>query len=146
MPENLPGGTVTVVAGVIQRNGCLLICQRKRDDPHGLKWEFPGGKVEPGETIAAALARELREELGIEGEVGREMARYPYRYPGQAPLLLIFLYIVRFRGEPRNLAFEDVCWATPADLPQYNFLEGDREFIRALSTLPTGETRDSVHD
>ncbi len=65
-----------VVAGVIVRNGLYLIGQRKNGDRHPLKWEFPGGKVERGETPREALARELQEELGIAAVIGREIARY----------------------------------------------------------------------
>ena len=60
----------TVVAGVLERDGKILICRRRADQPHPLKWEFPGGKLETGESPAAALIRELREELGIESEAG----------------------------------------------------------------------------
>ncbi|MGA9625820.1 MAG: NUDIX domain-containing protein, partial [Bryobacteraceae bacterium] len=63
---------VQVVAGVIERQGRCLICRRKREQSHPLKWEFPGGKVEPGETPEQALTRELEEELGILGAAGQE--------------------------------------------------------------------------
>ena len=64
--------TITVVAGLIQQGGRLLVCQRRRDGAFALKWEFPGGKVEPGETHEHGLRRELREELGIEAHMARK--------------------------------------------------------------------------
>ncbi len=123
----------TVVAAVIERDGRMLIAQRRAGAPHSLKWEFPGGKVEPGEEPREALARELREELEIRAEVGPEIARYRYEYPGRAPILLIFHKVQRFLGEPRNLIFEQISWVLPRDLPSCDFLEGDVEFIRSLA-------------
>src|SRR5579862_532856 len=82
---------LTVAAALIIRNSKLLVCQRRRDDSHALEWEFPGGKVEPGESPAQALARELREELGIEATIGKELFRTSHRYGEfQAELELIF--------------------------------------------------------
>ena len=123
----------SVVAAVIEKDGRILIGQRRADTAHALKWEFPGGKVEAGETPAAALVRELREELDIEAEAGLEIRRYQYNYPGRSPILLIFFKVDRFHGEPRNLIFERIAWALPRDLPSYDFLEGDVEFVRALA-------------
>ena len=129
----------TVVAGILQENGKVLICQRRADQPHALKWEFPGGKVEAGESPEAALVRELREELGIESETGRELMRYQFGYPGKSPILLVFLGVRKWQGTPRNLIFESVVWAPQASLAQYDFLEGDMEFLRnfaAAELLP----------
>jgi 8-oxo-dGTP diphosphatase len=123
----------SVVAAVIEKDGRILIGQRRADTAHALKWEFPGGKVEADETPAAALVRELREELEIEAEAGPEIRRYQYNYPGRSPILLIFFKVDRFHGEPRNLIFERIAWALPRDLPSYDFLEGDVEFVRALA-------------
>src|SRR5919197_4408282 len=77
-----PASTIMVVAGLIQQGGKLLICQRRRDGAFALKWEFPGGKVEPGETYEHGLHRELREELGIEAHIGPEAYRTRHDYPG----------------------------------------------------------------
>src|SRR5438132_12578717 len=79
-----------VVAAVIEREGRILIGQRRSSDSHPLKWEFPGGKVEPSETAEQALLRELRVELAIEATVGVQMARYRYQYPCRSPIELIF--------------------------------------------------------
>jgi len=122
-----------VVAGLIQRDGLILICQRQAGHWHGLKWEFPGGKVEDGEQPAEALARELKEELGIAATVGRELQRYPYQYTGRGPIELFFFEVSGFEGEPRNLDFESICWVQPTELPAFDFLAGDSEFIRVLA-------------
>ena len=120
----------TVVAAVIERkDGRILIAQRKAGDRHQLKWEFPGGKVEPGETAEQAVVRELDEELAIQARVDREMMRYEHQYEGRLPILLIFYRITEFTGEPRNLQFAEIRWEPQERLREYDFLEGDREFL-----------------
>jgi mutator protein MutT len=131
----------TVVAAVIERDGKILVGQRRRGDRHPLKWEFPGGKLEHGEHPAAALARELAEELDIRAIIGGEIARYEYQYPGHAAILLIFYRVREFEGEPRNRAFEALAWESAARLPEYDFLEGDVEFVRALANAAAGTPR-----
>jgi 8-oxo-dGTP diphosphatase len=123
----------TVVAAVIERGGRVLIAQRKNSGHHPLKWEFPGGKVEPGETPEAATVRELEEELAIRARIDREITRYEYQYPGRSPILLIFFRVAEFEGEPRNLDFEQIRWESRERLRDYDFLEGDANFIRAYS-------------
>ncbi len=124
---------VMVVAGLIERDGQVLICQRRKKGRHGLKWEFPGGKVEPGETPREALVRELREELGLEVTLGEEIVRYEYRYPRSRPILLIFYRVVSYQGTPDNRVFEQIVWEPPCRLGQYDFLDGDADFIRRLA-------------
>ena len=123
----------TVVAAVIEHGGRILIGQRRRDAQHSLKWEFPGGKVEPGELPEAAVIRELEEELGIRARLDRELMRYEYQYAGRPPILLIFYRVAEFQGEPENRDFEQICWEIPERLASYDFLEGDAEFIRSLT-------------
>ena len=123
----------TVVAGVLERDGRILIAQRKDAGYHPLKWEFPGGKVEPDETPQAGLLRELEEELGIRACIDREMMRYQYQYPGRSQILLIFYRITDFQGEPLNLAFQQIRWESPERLLDYDFLEGDQKFILAIA-------------
>lgn len=119
----------TVVAAVIEREGRILVAQRRNEGPHALKWEFPGGKVEPGESPEAALIRELEEELAIRAQIDGEITRYEYQYPGRASILLIFYRVLKFDGEIENLNFERIEWTAPSDLATYDFLEGDTEFI-----------------
>ena len=124
---------VEVVAAVIERDGLILIGQRKPRGRHGLKWEFPGGKVEPGETPRAALVRELREELGIEARIGEEIERYDFLYATGAITRLMFFRVTEFTGEPENLDFAQIVWSPREHLPQYDFLEGDLDFVRRLA-------------
>ena len=123
-----------VVAAVIERAGRILICQRPRSSKHALQWEFPGGKVEPGETAHDALARELREELTIEARIGEQLASYDFRYPAaDRATSLLFFKVTEFEGEPKNLEFEQIVWEVPSALPSYNFLEGDIQFVAKLA-------------
>lgn len=126
--------TRTVVAALIEQHGRLLVCQRRRSDPFPLLWEFPGGKVRDGETPAEALARELAEELGVQAYIGREVYRTRHRYP-ELPeeLELIFFTAQIESGTPRNLAFEQIVWARPQELPQMEFLPADKELIALLA-------------
>ncbi len=122
-----------VVAAILERNGNILIGQRTPAQSHPLQWEFPGGKVEEGETPEQALSRELEEELGIRHAAGEEITRYEYVYPGKNPILLIFYRVLGFDGEPQNLIFHDLRWTPAAALAQFDFVEGDRDFIRTFS-------------
>ena len=87
--------------------------------------------MEPGETPGQALARELEEELGILGAVGEEITRYQHAYPGRNPILLIFFRVTQFGGEPRNVVFHEMRWEPAEKLGEFDFVEGDIEFIRA---------------
>ncbi|HYW43595.1 MAG TPA: (deoxy)nucleoside triphosphate pyrophosphohydrolase [Bryobacteraceae bacterium] len=127
---------VQVVAAILERDGRVLICRRQPQQSHPLQWEFPGGKVEPGETPEQALARELEEELAIRGAAGEEIARYQYTYPGKDPIELIFFRVTSYDGEPRNLIFREMRWEPPASLPAFDFVEGDRDFLQAFSNRP----------
>ena len=121
------------MAAILERDGRILICQRKEDQPHPLKWEFPGGKMEAGESPEAALIRELREELGIEAGPVTEVTRYEFSYPEKKPILLIFLKVTEWQGEPQNLIFNTMVWEKPEALAAYDFLEGDRPFLTSCS-------------
>jgi 8-oxo-dGTP diphosphatase len=123
-----------VVAGVIQWEGKLLVCQRRRGDTFGLMWEFPGGKLQAGETPAQGLARELREELGVDAEVGAEMFRTQHRYAEMSePIELIFLTAKVDAGKIRKVVFEKMEWREASTLGELNFLPADREFIARLA-------------
>ena len=123
----------TVVAGVIERGERILIAQRRPGGAHPLKWEFPGGKVESDELPEAALLRELGEELAIRARIDREITRYEFRYPGAPRILLIFYRVVEFDGEPRNLNFERIEWVEKRQLTDFDFLEGDADFLRLFA-------------
>jgi mutator protein MutT len=123
---------MNVVAAIIVRGESVLICQRKGGQQAG-KWEFPGGKVEAEEEFRAALARELEEELAIQAAIGTEIERYEYTYPGRRPIQLIFYKVTEFAGEPVNLIFEQIRWESPRNLPSYDFLDGDIDFVKRLA-------------
>jgi mutator protein MutT len=126
----------TVVAGILQRDGALLICRRRADQPHAFKWEFPGGKVEPGESVIAALQRELSEELGIDSDPAEEIDRYEFTYPGKSAILLIFLRVTAWSGVIQNRIFDSMAWALPGALGEYDFLDGDLRFISRHLAAP----------
>ena len=86
--------------------------------------------MERGETPEQGLTRELEEELGILGAEGREIMRYEFAYPGRPPVTLIFFRVIAFAGEPRNLEFRDMRWEPVVGLPAFDFVEGDRKFLR----------------
>ncbi len=119
---------------MIVREQRILVCQRRAEGPHSLKWEFPGGKVEPNETLADALRRELREELAIVPLDAQEITRYEFAYPEKNPILLVFFSVADFTGDIENRVFEQLEWSLPDELFRYDFLEGDVDFVRTLAT------------
>ncbi len=142
-----------VSAGVILKDNLVLACQRRLNGAHGGKWEFPGGKREPGETAAACLRRELREELDIEATVGIELWRTVHVYAGKPPVELTFLLVTRYRRSPRNLAFQAIRWVDRRAMPGLDWLEADRPFVERLARndgtlpgLPDGSSAASVAD
>lgn len=128
---------VEVVAAVIEREGSagklILIGQRKPNGRHPGKWEFPGGKVEPGEEPRAALARELREELAIDAVIGPEIDGYDFQYRPESLTRLTFFHVTEYSGEIVNLDFAALAWVQREDLPEYDFLDGDVEFVKRLA-------------
>ena len=130
--------TVEVAAGLLRRGTSLLACQRRPDQPHPGKWEFPGGKREADESIAQCLRRELREELGIEAEIGAEVWRTEHAYAGREPIALVFFAVPAYRGRLENRVFAALRWVELDALRDLDFLEADRELIAHLAS---GELR-----
>ncbi len=126
----------TVVAAVIEREDRrLLIGQRRKSDSSPLKWEFPGGKVRDGEAAEAALARELREELGVTLTKCVEMGRVRHQYATSPEGLEIRFYAAALaEGEPAPLCFEQIAWVLPKELGSYDFLGANRELVANLAT------------
>ena len=122
-----------VAAALIVRGGEVLIGQRRSDQPMASQWEFPGGKIEPGESPEEALARELEEELGIHAVIGPKVThiRHNYRHGGAVDLQ--FFAVHQFSGEIENRIYNEVRWARLEDLPAYDFLAADRGLIRDLA-------------
>ena len=130
-------GAIQVVAGLIYRNGRLLVCQRRADSAFPLKWEFPGGKIESGESDVDALGRELREELAIQVHGAALVYQNDHCYAAGPMVSLHFYHIYDFDGEAKNLIFEQILWVPLPALGRLDFLEGDRPIIEKL--LADGE-------
>jgi 8-oxo-dGTP diphosphatase len=125
---------MVVVAAIIVRDGRVLACQRRRDGKFALKWEFPGGKVQAGESPEAALERELHEELNIRARIGAEIFRARHRYAEMPEEVELIFFSVRVESEKlENRIFEKLEWAEPAKLPELDFLEADRELVDKLA-------------
>lgn len=110
-------GPIPVVAAVIRRRGRVLLCQRPEGPHLPLKWEFPGGKVDPGESPADALRRELREELGVDAKVGDEIERVRHAYPEKTVELHFFA--VQIHDEPVARIHRRIRWVSLAELERY---------------------------
>lgn len=122
-----------VVAALIMKDGEVLVCQRTRHQPMPLKWEFPGGKIEEGEQPRDALRRELDEELGIDANIGEEVARIQHEYKGGGSVELRFYVVHKFNGQIENRIFRDVRWAKRSELPSYDFLDADLQLVQELA-------------
>jgi 8-oxo-dGTP diphosphatase len=122
-----------VVAALIVRDGKVLICQRAQDQPMALKWEFPGGKVEPGEEEPAALHRELQEELGISATIEEKVTSVQHHYRKGGAVELHFYRVQKYEGEMENRIFEQIRWVDRRDLPQFDFLAADRDLIQQIA-------------
>jgi 8-oxo-dGTP diphosphatase len=124
-----------VAAALYNAAGEVLIAQRPPGKHLAGRWEFPGGKVASGESEAAALARELREELGIVMRAARPCMRLTHAYADREVELSLWI-VEAFSGTPHALDGQQLKWVAPAELPHEDILEADRPFIAALAQLP----------
>ncbi len=122
-----------VVAALIVKDGKILICQRTRHQTMPLKWEFPGGKIEPGEQREEALHRELDEELGIGAMIGPKVATIRHTYGSGAAVELHFFVVEKFQGEIQNRIFRDVRWVSREELPKFDFLDADVALVKDIA-------------
>ncbi len=122
-----------VAVGILKKNGKILACQRKRGSRYELKWEFPGGKVEPGETFAQCLERELFEELSLHVMRIDNIETLQSHYDDGGTYEVAYCTITDFTGELRNNVFEQVKWVTPAELALLDSLEGNAAIVRKLA-------------
>ena len=128
---------IVVVAAIIERGDRrLLIGQRRRDDTSPLKWEFPGGKVRQGETLEAALGRELQEELRATLLRCRELARVTHRYADTVEELEIRFFAAKIAADNEIVpaVFEQVAWVLPRELAEYDFLAANARLVADLAT------------
>jgi mutator protein MutT len=126
---------IDVAAGLIFRDGRLLITQRPADAHLGGLWEFPGGKREPNESFEQCLLRELREELGIEVAVGELVESLTHSYPEKTVHLKFFRCVWR-KGEPQALGCLAFKWISARELPQHNFPAADARLLNRLQRDP----------
>lgn len=132
---DMPADAVEVVAALIQHRGELLICQRRAGDVFGLKWEFPGGKVNPGESLVQALARELMEELDLAATIGEELLRTTFNCGELRRTVNLHFFPASIDEDAalQNNAFEQFAWVAPGKLMEYDFLPADRELIEKIA-------------
>ncbi len=120
-----------VAAALIWAGERFLICQRPAHKARGLLWEFVGGKAEPGETLAEALVRECREELGVSIAVQDTFMDVVHVYPDITIHLTLFNAVL-MEGEPRLLEHRDLRWITPEEIDKYSFCPADEEILLRL--------------
>jgi 8-oxo-dGTP diphosphatase len=118
---------LTVAGGILEENGMYLIAQRKRDDDYGFKWEFPGGKLDEGETGEKCIVRELMEELCIEVEVIGFFDKFV-----EDEITILYYLVKRVSGKFTLNDHEKLQWVFPDELGDYDLLSGDREIARKL--------------
>ncbi len=129
--NSLPVTPIEVAAGLLFRNGQLLITQRRPQDHLGGLWEFPGGKREPNETFEECLVRELREELGVETHVCELLEDITHHYPGKS-VRLRFYRCELIRGEPQPIGCHALAWVTCEQLSNYAFPAADERLLAML--------------
>lgn len=122
-----------VVAAVIERDGRYLLTLRPAGTHLADHWEFPGGKCDPHESHAEALRRELREELGIDADVGPLVHATTHHYPDRT--VALHFYSCRYQGEPQGLLGQQVRWVTGADLKTLRFPEADARLVAQLGAF-----------
>lgn len=123
-------GYVKVIAAIIRREGRILIGKRRVGTFAG-KWEFPGGKMEPGETPEECLARELAEELGVEARIGKLFLSAKHTY-GHMAIEFVTYEAEILSGEPRLRDHNELRWVLPEELSLYDFPEADRPVVEKL--------------
>ncbi len=121
-----------VAVGILRRDGQILACQRKRGGRYELKWEFPGGKVELGESFLQCLERELREELSITIHSIDRMEIQSAEYDDGGLFEVAYCSVTGFDGEPKNNVFEQLRWVTLQELKELDILEGNKDFIARM--------------
>jgi 8-oxo-dGTP diphosphatase len=126
--KNRKGHWIPVVAGFLKKDGKILVGQRPENNSLPGQWEFPGGKIEPGETPEQALTRELQEELGIDAEVGDLKLACTHSY-GDVGILILFYEILFWKGQPKAQHHMMLEWIHPEELKHRNIPEANRKIL-----------------
>jgi mutator protein MutT len=132
----VPDSRIVVSAAVVERDGRFLVTRRLDGTHLAGFWEFPGGKCEPPESLRDCLVREIREELGCDARVGREMLAVAHTYPER--VVELHFFDCSLEGDPRPLLGQEVRWVTGRDLAGLQFPPADDELIRLLATRTAG--------
>lgn len=127
-PKARKGHWIPVVAGFLKKDGKILVGQRPENNSLPGQWEFPGGKIEPGETPEQALVRELQEELGITADVGDLKLACTHSY-GEVGILILFFEILFWKGEPKAQHHMMLEWIHPEELKHRNIPEANRKIL-----------------
>jgi 8-oxo-dGTP diphosphatase len=117
---------------ILQKEKRILICQRKKDARYALKWEFPGGKVEEGESFFECAKREVREELSITIDAFDRSESQINRYDDGGVFEVMYFFVSRFEGVPVNNAFEQIRWVTLDELRSLDILEGNKPLVSRM--------------
>jgi len=135
MPITEPDATLVVAVGVVaDSQGRLLIGERPQGKAYAGQWEFPGGKVEPGETVFEALVREFREELNLQIEAAHSLFSCAHAYPDRE-VELHFWQVTEYQGKARGVEGQNLRWVHSDDLTSVNFLEGNRALLKRVCAL-----------
>ena len=127
----MASGEIHVVAGILIKKDFVLAAQRKASGSLPLKWEFPGGKAEPGETHEQCLEREMREELGVVVEVGGELLATRFVYPDR--IVELHFHRCVLGGEPTPMLGQRMRWVSRSELGALRFPPADRELVALLA-------------
>jgi len=125
---------IPVVTGLLKKNGLVLLGQRPVGNSLAGQWEFPGGKIEIGESPEQALERELREELGIDAEIGSLRLANTHNY-GEKGVLLLFFDVPFWKGEPKASHHTELKWVKPDQIPEMEIPEANRRILNAILAI-----------
>ena len=125
--------TTRVAVAILRRAETVLVCQRKKGARYELKWEFPGGKLEPNETIVQSLERELREELSIQLNGISRIEIQTADYSDGGTFEVAYCFVSDSSGEPANNVFQEIRWVSLEELKRLDILEGNRDFVKKLT-------------
>ena len=132
MPITEPEGWIPVAVGIARDPmGRLLVGQRPACKDYPGKWEFPGGKLEPGESVYKALVREFREELGLEITRAEPAFVVRHHYPDRSVELNVWR-VINFLGKATGLEDQVVCWVAPRELAGLDFLDGNQTLVERV--------------